>query len=139
ENQQAFTDNGLELIYKGDKGVTNAFADGTKSYRIIENLLSNAKKYSAKGSRVYADVYEANNTSVFEIKNISAQPLDISVEELTQRFVRADKSRTQEGNGLGLSIAENLAKAQGGRLELSIDGDLFKAKLILPKSKPETE
>ena len=139
ENQQAFTDNCLELIYKGDRGVTNAFADGTKSYRIIENLLSNAKKYSAKGSRVYADVYEANNTSVFEIKNISAQPLDISVEELTQRFVRADKSRTQEGNGLGLSIAENLAKAQGGRLELSIDGDLFKAKLILPKSKPETE
>lgn len=137
ENQQAFINNGLELIYKGDKGVTNAFADGAKSYRIIENLLSNAKKYSAKGSRVYADVYEANNTSVFEIKNISAQPLDISVEELTQRFVRADKSRTQEGNGLGLSIAENLAKAQGGRLELSIDGDLFKAKLILPKSKPE--
>lgn len=134
EHQSDFTDNGLNLIFKGDKQNVIAYADGNKTYRIIENLLSNAKKYSAKGSRVYADVYEANNACVFEIKNISSQQLDISAQELTERFVRGDKSRNQEGNGLGLSIAENLCKVQKGRLEIIIDGDLFKARVILPKA-----
>lgn len=135
EHQQEFIDNSLELVFKGDKNSVVAFADGNKTYRVIENLLSNAKKYSAKGSRVYADVFEENNTAIFEIKNISAEPLDISAQELKERFVRGDKSRTNEGNGLGLSIADNLCKAMGGRLELIIDGDLFKARVILPKSK----
>lgn len=133
EHQSDFIENGLDLIFKGDKQNIIAYADGNKTYRIIENLLSNAKKYSAKGSRVYADVYESNNACVFEIKNISSQPLDISAEELTERFVRGDKARNQEGNGLGLSIAENLCKVQKGRLEIKIDGDLFKARVILPK------
>jgi signal transduction histidine kinase len=111
------------------------FADGNKTFRVIENLLSNAQKYSAKGSRVYIDVYNDQQFSVFEIKNISAQQLDISPKELTERFVRGDKSRTQEGNGLGLSIADNLCKAMNGKLEILIDGDLFKVKVMLPKSK----
>lgn len=135
EHQQEFADNNLELVFKGDKHSQMTYADGTKTYRIIENLLSNARKYSAKGSRVYADVYEANNASVFEIKNISATPLDITPDELMERFVRGDKSRNQEGNGLGLSIADNLCKAMNGKLEISIDGDLFKAKVFLPKTK----
>lgn len=135
ESQQQFAENNLDLIFKGDKNNVFAYADGNKTYRVIENLLSNARKYSAKGSRVYADVYEMNDMAVFEIKNISAEPLDISAEELKERFVRGDKSRTNEGNGLGLSIADNLCKAMNGRLDLIIDGDYFKAKVILPKSK----
>lgn len=133
EHQQEFADNGLELIFKGDKKSLSAIADGQKTYRVIENLLSNARKYSAKGSRVYADVYEQNNTAVFEIKNISAQPLDISADELKERFVRGDKSRNEEGNGLGLSIADNLCQAMHGRMEIHIDGDLFKVKVVLPR------
>lgn len=133
EHQQEFADNGLELIFKGDKKSLSAIADGQKTYRVIENLLSNARKYSAKGSRVYADVYKQNNTAVFEIKNVSAQPLDISADELKERFVRGDKSRNEEGNGLGLSIADNLCRAMHGRMEIHIDGDLFKVKVVLPR------
>ena len=72
---------------------------------------------------------------MFEIKNISAEPLNISPQELTQRFVRGDASRTKEGNGLGLSIAQELCSAQQGKLELHIDGDLFKARVYLPQPK----
>ncbi|WP_290904018.1 HAMP domain-containing sensor histidine kinase [Eubacterium sp.] len=133
EHQQEFADNGLELIFKGNKKSLSAIADGQKTYRVIENLLSNARKYSAKGSRVYADVYEQNNTAVFEIKNVSAQQLDISADELKERFVRGDKSRNEEGNGLGLSIADNLCQAMHGRMEIHIDGDLFKVKVVLPR------
>lgn len=132
EHQREFEENNLELVYKGDQRNVLAFSDGNKTYRVIENLLSNARKYSAKGTRVYADVFSANNTAIFEIKNISSQPLDITPEELIERFVRGDKSRNAEGNGLGLSIADNLCRAMHGRLELSIDGDLFKARVILP-------
>lgn len=133
EHQQEFANNNLDLIFKGDAKNVTAFADGNKAYRVIENLLSNARKYSAKGSRVYADVYNESGKAVFEIKNISAEPLDITPQELTQRFVRGDKSRNMDGNGLGLSIAESFCLAMNGRLELSIDGDLFKAKVILPE------
>ncbi len=135
EHQQEFSENGLTFVFKGDRKTVNAYADGTKTYRIIENLISNARKYSLKGTRVYADVYETQNFSIFEIKNTSAEPLDIPASELTERFVRGDKSRANEGNGLGLSIAENLCKAQGGHLHITIDGDLFKAQVMLPKTK----
>ncbi len=135
ERHQEFVDNGLELVFKGDHGNINAYCDGNKTFRVLENLISNAKKYSARGTRVYCDVYESQNFSIFEIKNISAQPLDITPQELTERFVRGDKSRTNEGNGLGLSIADNLCKAQHGHLYLTIDGDLFKAQVMLPKTK----
>ena len=130
--QQDFDKNNLNLVVKqGEKPVT-VTADGAKTFRVIENLLSNARKYSARGSRVYVSVYEQGGKGIFEIKNISAQPLDITPDELTERFVRGDKSRTAEGNGLGLSIAKELCKVQNGELELSIDGDLFKAKVEFP-------
>lgn len=130
--QQDFEKNNLNLVVKqGEKPVT-VTADGAKTFRVIENLLSNARKYSARGSRVYVSVYEQGDKGIFEIKNISAQPLDITPDELTERFVRGDKSRTAEGNGLGLSIAKELCKVQNGELELSIDGDLFKAKVEFP-------
>lgn len=133
--QQDFDKNNLNLVVKqGEKPVT-VTADGAKTFRVIENLLSNARKYSARGSRVYVSVYEQGDKGIFEIKNISAQPLDITPAELTERFVRGDKSRTAEGNGLGLSIAKELCKVQNGELELSIDGDLFKAKVEFPLAK----
>lgn len=133
EHQYEFEESELDLVFKESNNKVVAFADGSKTYRVIENLLSNAKKYSLKGTRVYVDVYESNNRAVFEIKNISAHPLDITPEELKERFVRGDKSRNKEGNGLGLSISDSLCKAMGGQLDLQIDGDLFKVKVILPK------
>lgn len=130
--QSDFEKAGLDLIVKSSDDSPVITADGAKTFRIIENLLSNARKYSAKGSRVYVDVYSEKGYGVFEIKNISAQPLDISPDELTERFVRGDKSRNQEGNGLGLSIAKELCRLQNGDLQLIIDGDLFKARVKLP-------
>lgn len=132
ENQAEFEKYGLSVVVKESENLPVILADGVKTFRIFENLLSNAKKYSATGSRVYVSTYEEKGMGVFEIKNISAEPLDISPDELTERFVRGDKSRTKEGNGLGLSIAKELCKAQKGNLEISIDGDLFKAKVKLP-------
>lgn len=134
ESQQEFEKVNLDLLVKENEDAPIVFADGAKAFRIMENLLANARKYSAAHTRVYVSVYKEQGMGVFEIKNISAQALDISPDELTQRFVRGDKSRTQDGNGLGLSIAKELCKIQNGRLELSIDGDLFKAKVYLPLS-----
>ncbi|MCD7797305.1 MAG: HAMP domain-containing histidine kinase [Clostridiales bacterium] len=132
--QSDFEKSGLELVIKQGDGESVVFADGAKTYRVIENLLSNACKYSAKGTRVYISVYvyNENENGIFEIKNISAEPLNISPDELTQWFVRGDKSRDKDGNGLGLSIAKELCRVQNGSLDITIDGDLFKAKVSLP-------
>lgn len=135
EYQKEFEENRLQLVLDPDLPRVQAFADGSKTYRVLENLLQNAKKYSAVDSRVYVRVYRQGDFGVFEIKNISAEPLNISPQELTQRFVRGDASRTKEGNGLGLSIAQELCSAQQGKLELLIDGDLFKARVYLPQPK----
>lgn len=124
--------NGNEIIFSEPETPPAVFADGSKTYRILSNLLSNAKKYSAPDTRVYVSVYTDTINSYFEIKNISCEPLNISANELTERFVRGDKSRTREGNGLGLSIAKDLCTLQGGSLQLFIDGDLFKAIVQLP-------
>lgn len=135
EYQKEFEENRLQLVLDPDLPRVQAFADGSKTYRVLENLLQNAKKYSAVDSRVYVRVYKQGDFGVFEIKNISAEPLNISPQELTQRFVQGDASRTKEGNGLGLSIAQELCSAQQGKLELLIDGDLFKARVYLPQPK----
>ena len=111
-------------------------ADSRYMYRIIENLYSNISKYALENSRVYIDVKrnekkafsDVQNLSI-EIKNISKDRLNISAEELMQRFVRGDKSRTTEGSGLGISIAQNLTELQNGKFELILDGDLFKVKM----------
>ena len=136
ETASDFEDNGLELKFNPPQTAPIVFADGSKTFRILDNLLSNAKKYSAPGSRVYAKVDKDDAYGVFEIKNISREPLDIDPQELMERFVRGDRPRTEDGNGLGLSIAQQLCLLQGGKLELSIDGDLFKATVYLPKQKP---
>lgn len=125
--------NNLQVIFEESVDKHIVMADGMKIYRVFENLLSNARKYSAPGSRVYARVYSDLNYGYFEIKNISKEQLNITAEELTERFVRGDKSRSQDGNGLGLSIAKELCRLNNGELMITIDGDLFKATVKLPK------
>lgn len=124
---------GLQIIFEEPTEKNIVFADGTKLYRVFENLLSNARKYSAPGSRIYAQIRSDNDFGYFEIKNISKEPLNISAEELTERFVRGDKSRSEDGNGLGLSIAKQLCVLNGGELIITIDGDLFKATVKMPR------
>lgn len=134
ESSPDFESKNIDVRFSENDENVNVFADGPHTYRIVENLVSNAKKYSAPHSRVYVSVHKIENAGVFEIKNISKNPLDISPEELTERFVRGDASRgEEEGNGLGLSIAKQLCSLQDGRLEISIDGDLFKATVFLPR------
>ena len=128
-----FEKNGLDIRFTDYDTSPTVYADSAKTYRIIENLLSNARKYSAENSRVYITVSESDSYGIFEIKNISSEPLNIDANELMERFIRGDKSRTRDGNGLGLSIAKDLCMAQNGKLTLSIDGDLFKATVYLPK------
>ncbi len=132
EMQENFDKAQLEIKQTFPDSPVMIKADGLRTCRILENLMGNAAKYSAAGSRVYITVSEDGTNGVFEIKNISKNELNISADELTERFVRGDASRTDGGNGLGLSIARDLATLQGGSLDIEIDGDLFKATVKLP-------
>lgn len=107
-------------------------ADGRHMWRILENLLSNAMKYSMPHSRVYVDIFSADTSGVLVMKNISAAPIDFDATRLTDRFVRGDSSRTTEGSGLGLSIAQSLTEIQGGTFGIQVDGDLFKVVVQMP-------
>lgn len=107
-------------------------ADGRLAWRIMENLFSNATKYAQPNSRVYVDAERKGQMIEIVVKNVSAYELNISAEELMERFTRGDKSRNTEGSGLGLNIAKSLAELQGGNFFVEIDGDLFKAVLQLP-------
>lgn len=137
EFEDKFRNRGLEVIMNSETNVINIMADSRYMYRVIENLYSNISKYALENSRVYVDIKEnekdmytdAKYVSI-EMKNISKDKLNISAEELMQRFVRGDKSRTTEGSGLGISIAQNLTELQNGQFELKLDGDLFKVKMI---------
>ena len=108
-------------------------ADGRRLWRVLENLLGNACKYSLPGSRVYVDTKRSMNHVAVIIKNVSESPLNIPAEELTERFTRGDTSRTTEGSGLGLSIAKSLTELMGGKLHLYLDGDLFRVTLEFPR------
>jgi len=107
-------------------------ADSRRIWRVFDNLMNNICKYAQAGTRVYLDLEENNNEAIISFKNISAASLNISPDELMERFVRGDGSRSGEGNGLGLSIAKSLTELQNGRLSLDIDGDLFKVTLRFP-------
>ena len=122
----------LDMRIQGNDTQTFIYADGKHMWRIVENLLSNVIKYSLNSSRVYIEINKTDTKGQLIIKNISASPLDISPEQLTERFVRGDTSRTTEGSGLGLSIAESLTKLQGGDFSIQIDGDLFKTIIDMP-------
>ena len=101
-------------------------ADGRQMWRIFENLLNNIAKYALEGTRVYVDLNKEDKKAVLMFKNMSQEALNINANELTERFVRGDISRTTEGSGLGLSIAKSLTELQGGKFDIYLDGDLFK-------------
>lgn len=107
-------------------------ADGRQLFRVLENLFNNCAKYALLGSRVYITLKKREKDAIFTMKNISDAPLNISPEELTERFVRGDVSRSTEGSGLGLSIAKSLTKLMSGKMKIEIDGDLYKVSLIFP-------
>lgn len=100
--------------------------DGRRMWRVLENIFNNAAKYAMPGTRIYADLKPEGKRICFSLKNVSEQPLNFSSDELTERFIRGDVSRSTEGSGLGLSIAKSLTEMQGGKFELYLDGDLFK-------------
>lgn len=106
-------------------------ADGRLLWRVFDNLLGNVVKYGLPGTRLYGSILVADQ-AVITFRNISREPLNISEDELMERFVRGDSSRHTEGSGLGLSIAKSLTESMGGRFSLKVDGDLFKAEIQLP-------
>ncbi|WP_218780406.1 sensor histidine kinase [Bacillus sp. EAC] len=108
-------------------------ADGKLLWRSVENLLSNIFKYALRGSRVYIDIEDLGNEILLTFKNISAYELNISADELMERFKRGDESRNSQGSGLGLSIAKSLVDIQKGKFTIQVDGDLFKAMISMPK------
>ncbi|MBR0402426.1 MAG: sensor histidine kinase [Lachnospiraceae bacterium] len=126
----------LSLVVKQPDHPVMIMADGRRMWRIFDNLMNNVCKYAQPDTRVYLSLEEqagANGAeAVIILKNTSRDPLDMTEEELMERFVRGDEARSTDGNGLGLSIAKSLAELQGGSLHLEIDGDLFKAVLRFP-------
>ena len=111
--------------------------DGRRMWRVLENIFNNAAKYAMPGTRIYVDLKvkeaeEGKKTVLFSMKNMSENPLNINADELTERFIRGDISRSTEGSGLGLSIAKNLTEMQGGTFTVYVDGDLFKVMIEFP-------
>ena len=122
---------GLQLVITQVQ-VAEVMGDSRHVWRIVENLLSNVSKYAMPHTRAYMEVLNQGDYGTFIIKNISKEALNIEPEELTERFVRGDASRTTEGSGLGLAIAQSLIDLQAGRMIISIDGDLFKVEVKIP-------
>lgn len=133
EMDEKIQESRLELKVGLPEEKVYANADGRLLGRVMENLLSNIFKYALEGSRVYVDVHSSDKDISVCFKNVSAYQLNIPVNELMERFIRGDQSRNSEGSGLGLAIARSLMEIQKGTLELSIDGDLFKAEIKLNK------
>lgn len=123
---------GLTLITNQPNEKITIFADSRRIWRVFENLMSNACKYSLRGSRVYLSLEKVGTNAVFTFRNTSAAELNVSPDELMERFVRGEESRTTEGNGLGLSIAKSLTELQNGKMDIVIDGDLFKVCVRFP-------
>ena len=112
-------------------------ADGRLAWRVLSNLLSNVYKYALPGTRLYIDLMELEGKVLISLKNISREALNVSADELLERFVRGDVSRNTEGSGLGLNIAQSLMELQKGQLQLLVDGDLFKVTLVFPAARIE--
>lgn len=131
EMDEKVESSGLEFVINHPEERYMVMADGRLLWRVLSNLLSNVFKYSQDHTRVYIDFYKQQGKIVMEMKNISRHSLNVDPKTLTERFKRGDESRHIEGSGLGLTIAKDLMKLMGGRIDIIIDGDLFKVKIIL--------
>ena len=129
EFEEKFTARSLSIVTNLPEEPAIIHVDGRRLWRVLENVFGNAAKYAMPGTRVYADLRLGEDTVDFSLKNVSEQQLNISADELTERFIRGDISRSTEGSGLGLSIAKSLVEMQGGRFELYLDGDLFRVNI----------
>ena len=136
EMEDKLADTGLEVRMNLPEEKIIVPLDSQKTFRIFENLFGNITKYALPGTRVYVNGFTAKDEVTIILKNITAQELSVSGEELTERFVRGDASRNTEGSGLGLAIAKSFTEIQGGKFRIELDGDLFKVVLIW-KVKPE--
>ncbi len=123
---------GLTVVRSLPEAPVWVMADGRHLWRVLDNLLTNCAKYALEGTRVYLDLRAGNGWAELWVKNISRDALDVPPERLMERFVRGDESRTNQGSGLGLSIAQSLTELQKGHFSIDIDGDLFKAVVALP-------
>lgn len=127
----------LQLVYVQPKEACIVSADSRSLWRVVENLYVNVAKYAMPGTRVYVDISNYRGEIKLTVKNVSENPLNISADELTERFIRGDVSRSTEGSGLGLSIAQNLTKLMHGKFDIYLDGDLFKVTVSFPKVPPK--
>ena len=135
EFQEKFAARNLEEVLNLPEEEAMICVDGRRTWRVLENIYNNAAKYAMEGSRIYADLTVLEDQVLFTLKNVSAYPLNISADELTERFIRGDISRSTEGSGLGLSIAKTLTEMQKRQFELYLDGDLFKVTIRFPRVK----
>ena len=133
EYGQRLAENHIEPVLTLDESQPHILADGKLLWRVLDNLLGNVCKYAMPGTRVYLSSEVADGRVSITAKNISRYPLNVSADELTERFVRGDVSRSTEGSGLGLSIAMGLTRLQKGQFRLSVDGDLFKAQITFDR------
>ena len=137
--EDAIRESGMEIRTRFSQDSLLFTGDNGKMYRVMQNLLENALKYSLAGTRIYIDVEKKASQVELQIKNIAAYEMDFSPDEIIERFVRGDKSRTTEGHGLGLAIASGFVRNMGGTLEVFVDGDLFKVQVRLPSVTAETK
>ena len=126
EYEEKLKENGLELILKKPEDEIFILADGRLLWRVFDNLMNNICKYAQPSTRAYINLDKEDKQAVITFRNISKYPLNISSDELLDRFIRGDSSRNTEGSGLGLSIAKSLTELLNGTLDLYVDGDLFK-------------
>lgn len=132
-------ESGKEIRKTVSADTAPVYADGKKLYRVLQNIIDNALKYSLDNTRIYLTLKKENSNAVITVKNISSYEIKFTPEEITERFTRGDESRTTEGNGLGLSIAKSFTEACGGSFEIIIDGDVFEADVTLPITFKQTE
>lgn len=132
EHNEKYENMGLQLIWNVPEDKMEVPLDNQKTYRVFENIFLNIEKYAMKNSRVYIDVYEGEGIEII-IRNMSAEPLHMSGEQLTERFVRGDEARNTEGSGLGLAIAKSFVEVQKGNFDVTVDGDLFKTRIRFKK------
>ena len=133
EYQEKLQKTNIDIVVNESEVPANIMADGRHLWRVFDNIMTNICKYTQEHTRVYVDVTDAGDEVNMTFKNISKYPLNITSDELMERFVRGDASRNTEGHGLGLSIAQSLTELMGGQLSIAIDGDLFKITVAMKK------